>query len=84
MTKPECFNRPDYQDRRTVQDGWLPIHRCYVSNDGSWEEGLSPKMIEIPNPMSKTCMQHTEFGEAYLHGWDCDGCRHLKDAPKVE
>ena len=35
-----------------------------------------PRMVEIPDPMSKTCQQHGPMGEATLHPekWDCAGC----------
>lgn len=63
MTKPACFNRPAFRDTIVVQDGWT-------------EDGRR-NMVEIPDPMSKTCPQNKPpFGEAYIQGWDCVGCHH--------
>ena len=63
--KPNCYNRPPFKDTVLVQDGWM------------WREMTRlPRMVEIPDPMSKTCQQHGPMGEATLHPekWDCAGC----------
>ena len=66
MTKPDCHNRPDYADTVEVQDGWRRAG-----------DTRAPIMRTIPDPMSKTCQQHSPHGAATLYGWDCAGCRHL-------
>lgn len=66
--KPRCFNREPYRDTVEVRDGWEDV--CV---GGYWIR--APRIIEIPDPMSKGCQQHGPKGEAKLHGWDCEGCR---------
>ena len=81
MTKPNCFNRQDYADTVTVQDGWK-----YVSLVDGHADGLVrtrvPNMLAIPDPMSKECMQHSPHGAATIYGWDCEGCKHEPEAPR--
>lgn len=73
MTTPSCYNRPPFKDTVCVQDGW----HAYTEWVG-WNEIKTrlPRMVEIPDPMSKTCQQHGQMGEATLHPekWDCAGC----------
>lgn len=72
--KPNCYNRPPYKETRIVQDGW-------TSPIGNMTAIVSPKMVEIADPMSKGCQQHGPLGEATLHPerWDCAGCRWKPD-----
>lgn len=67
MTKPACFNRPAFKNTVVVQNGW--------TDDGR------RNMVEIVDPMTKTCQQHGPLGEATLHGWDCAGCAHAPEKP---
>lgn len=71
--KPRCFNRPPFADTVTVQDGWSET--LVLDTLLGEVKTRVPKMIEIPDPMSKDCQQHGPKGEATLHGWDCEGCR---------
>lgn len=65
--KPKCFNRPHFHDKIRIQDGWH-------------EDGRANFVI-IPQPMTKNCHQNeAPFGEAYIHGWDCEGCEHCTGA----
>lgn len=70
--KPSCFNRPPIKASRVVQDGWFD-----AVVDG--QATHLPRMVEIPDPMSKGCQQHSPLGEATLHGWDCTGCQWAPD-----
>lgn len=69
MTTPACFNRPPFSDTVAVQDGWCAQLLPFAGKT------RVPRMITIPDPMSKGCQQHGPKGEATLHGWDCRGCR---------
>lgn len=58
-----CHSRPLLKTRAIVQDGW-------------WMDGTSrtPKMISIPDPMTKTCnYTTTALGKADIK---CIGCEH--------
>ena len=68
--KPSCYNRPPFKDTATVRDGWRPF---WVKDSHTL---YSPLVIDVPDPMSKTCQQHGPMGEATLHPekWDCEGC----------
>ena len=58
-----------------MQDGW-------TSPIGNMTAIVSPKMVEIADPMSKGCQQHGPLGEATLHPerWDCAGCKWMNEA----
>jgi len=72
--KPNCHNRPDYRDTVTVQNGWRDALVFDAITGGNIETRV-PNMIEIPFTMSKECQQlKAPFGEAYIHGWNCEGC----------
>lgn len=71
MTQPRrngCHNRAPLSERAEVQDGWIP------AMDG---ESRLPKMIEVPDPMTKDCQYtHTDLGQADA---GCSGCTHRKE-----
>lgn len=80
MIKPICFNRPDCLDTVTVQDGWENVKVRDIH--GRVVDTRVPVMRTIPDPMSKTCQQHSPHGAATIYGWDCDGCKHEPEAPR--
>lgn len=63
VNKPNCYNRRAFAPYVAAPIGW--------TDDGRRE------MAYIPDPMSKTCQQHGQMGEATLHPekWDCAGCK---------
>lgn len=67
--KPACYNRPDYQTHTLAPIGWTEDGRRITAY--------------IQDPMSKQCQQHSDKGEATIHGWDCDGCRHKPEGEKI-
>ena len=72
--RPACYNRPDYQDSMRKQDGWVDVvvHDLQTGKDIPTRV---PRMVDIPFAMSNRCMQNDPpFGEAYIHGWNCEGC----------
>lgn len=60
--RPSCFNRPPYKEFVEVQRGWT-------------EDGRRDTTF-VPDGMYKGCPSiKPPFGEAYLKGWKCTGCR---------
>ena len=57
-----CYNRPPLKTRAVVQDGWY--------QDGTTR---TPRMIAIPDPMSKTCQYSKD--DRY-NDPKCIGCKH--------
>ncbi len=75
--RPTCWNRPDYPDTQTVNDGW------------TWDGML--QITSVPNPMSKHCAswavaKHENPAEEAIparQGWRCLWCKHLPSDPRV-
>lgn len=72
--KPNCYNRQAFKGAVIVQDGWINGAEIF---SGVGVCTRKPRMVELPDPMSKGCQQHGPKGEATLYPeqWDCGGCR---------
>lgn len=73
---PKCYNRKDYHETLTVQDGWL------YNPELGLERTKLPRLVTIPNAMTKHCQQWGSYGAGRLYKWDCRGCRFYKDSLK--
>jgi len=63
-----CFNRPPLQETVYVQDGW------YLQQlRGNKHLSRAPRMIEIPDPMTKSCQYQAD--DKY-NDPQCIGCKH--------
>lgn len=72
MSKYGCFNGPEPKAMVIVQDGWLCTHLAAKgSPTGKREMTRLPRMIEIPDPMSKDC-KHAQLTP---DDPKCAGCR---------
>lgn len=60
-----CFDRKPLATRAVVQDGWY--------SDGTTRY---PKMIPIPDPMTKSCQYDRSVNDL-----GCSGCKHGKFLP---
>ena len=75
--RPLCFDRPDFPETQTVNDGW------------TWYGML--QLGSVPNPMSKHCASwsvaaHEDPATESVPGresWRCLGCRHIPQDPRV-
>ena len=72
--KPRCYNRPDYSEYVRLPDGYDLITADVVGY--GFKSAPVRREVFVPDPMSKTCQQWGEFGEARRMSWECDGCRH--------
>lgn len=65
LTRPRCFNRPDYLPGAWVRNGF---------------RGLKPVIRWERRRMSTGCANILSIGEgpslADVMGYDCEGCRH--------
>jgi hypothetical protein len=67
-----CFNRPEGKPTVIVQDGWLPTRLAAEGSvTGKREMTRLPRMIEIPDPMSRDCKHQL----LTPNDPQCAGCR---------
>lgn len=83
MAKPSCYNRPDFKDTVTFQDGWEE-KTIHLSGSSEGVRLRLPRMVTLPFTMSKDCKQWGPFGEAKLKQWDCLGCKWRKEDERIQ